>query len=39
MAFCNLDKTIYDGAGEYGVPRIAPYYGNVDIKYIDPQFL
>lgn len=33
MAFCNLDKAIYYGAGEYGIPLIEPYNGEVNIDH------
>ena len=31
MAFCNLDKAIYEGVGQYNIPEIEPYNGNLDI--------
>jgi len=33
MAFCNLDKAIFDGVGKYNIPQIEPYYGDVNIKH------
>ncbi len=33
MAFCNLDKAIYEGIGKFDIPQIAPYNGDIDIKY------
>lgn len=33
MAFCNLDKAIYNGIGKYDIPEINPVYEIPDIKY------
>lgn len=32
MAYCNLDKVIYEGLGEYDIPEIEPFKGKVDVK-------
>lgn len=33
MAFCNLDKAIFEGVGRYNIPAIDAYNGNLDIKH------
>ena len=33
MAYCNLDKVIYDGVGKFGIPKIKPYNGDLDITH------
>ena len=33
MAYCNLDKAIYDGVGKYGIPPIDPFNGNLEITH------
>lgn len=33
MAFCNLDKVIYDGVGKYDIPEIEPYNGEINIDH------
>lgn len=33
MAFCNLDKAIYDGVGKYNIPEIDPYNGDIDVSH------
>lgn len=34
MAYCNLDKRIYDGIGRYGIPEILPYHGGLPEKWL-----
>ena len=33
MAYCNLNKAIYDGVGKYGIPPIDPFNGNLEITH------
>lgn len=33
MAYCNLDKAIYDGVGKYDIPPIDPFNGNLDVTH------
>ena len=33
MAFCNLDKAIYGGVGEYGIPEIEPYNKDIEVEH------
>lgn len=31
MAYCNLDKVIYEGEGKYDIPRIEPFNGELNV--------
>lgn len=33
MAYCNLDKAIYDGVGKYDIPQIDAYNGDIDVTH------
>lgn len=33
MAFCNLDKALFEGEGKYGIPPIDPYNGNINVEH------
>lgn len=33
MAYCNLDKAIYDGVGKYDIPPTDAFSGNLDVTH------